>query len=102
MALLADKNGAPGAVLTQKNVNVKQVAGECCAVAIDHVTNGPQLIAGKTYWVAAILPNANEAKTWDAWNLDSGLTVGNGAVTRDGKKWIVSQGTSNAFAVFGQ
>ena len=101
IALLADKNGSPGAVLYQKTVKVLQAEFDCCAVVVDHVTGDIKVTAGKTYWVAAILPDKKEATTASGWNFATNAQTGLSGFY-NGTTWSVGQNSNTAFAVFGK
>ena len=101
IALLADDNGTPGAVLEEKTVKKLETFGSCCVVAVDHVKSGIQVTKGTTYWVAAILPAKKEATTWDAWNFST-YNTGAGLGAFYNGTWNVGQQTYAAFAIYGQ
>ncbi len=99
IALLADNNGVPGAVLQEKKVGSLETFGACCAVAVDHL-NVP-VTAGATYWVGALLPKASQSTTWDAWNFSTTNTNTVPFAFYNGT-WNLTSGSYAAFAVYGQ
>jgi hypothetical protein len=100
IALLADNNGIPGAVLEEKEVKNLDTFGNCCTVAVDKFKTGVQVTAGSTYWVAAILPKKKQSTTWDAWNYSSVNTDSGTAAFYNGG-WTSVPSEYSAFAVYG-
>jgi hypothetical protein len=100
VALLADSNGSPGAVLEQKVVKNLETFGDCCSVAVDKFKKGVAVTGGTTYWVAAILPSKKEATTWDAFNFSTVNTQTVPFAYFNGV-WNVSSGPYTGFAVYG-
>ncbi len=100
IALLADNNGVPGAVLEKKNKGNLEVFGACCSVTVDHLKTGVPVTAGKTYWVAALLPRQTQSATWDVWNFSTKSTNTVPFAFYNGV-WNVSSGPYAAFALYG-
>jgi hypothetical protein len=100
VALLADADGSPGAVLEEKLVKNLETFGDCCAVAVDKFKTGVPVTAGSTVWVAAILPTKKESTTWDAFNFSTVNTDTVPFAFYNGA-WNVSSGPYTAFAVYG-
>ncbi len=104
IALLADSNGVPGKVLTEKTFNVTNEFGGCCKLVVYKVTDGTKLLAGKTYWVGTILPSKSETTTYVGWDYAVPITGGTIAVTSSTQGgWRVSPNQPvSDFAVFGE
>ncbi len=100
IALMADDNGAPGAVLEQKTVKNLETFGQCCAVAVDKLKTGVPVTKGTTYWVGAILPTKKQATTWDAFNFSTVNTANVPFAFYNGT-WNLTSGPYAAFAVYG-
>jgi len=100
VALMADNNGSPGAVLSEKSVKNLEVFGNCCTVAVGRLKTPVPVTAGTTYWVGALLPKKSQSTTWDAWNYSSKDTNSTTFAYYTGT-WNVSSGPFTAFAVYG-
>jgi hypothetical protein len=102
VALLADSNGSPGAVLSQKLVKNLETFGDCCTVATYKLKTGVPVTAGTQYWIAAILPSKKEATTWDAFNFSTANTNTVPFAFYNSSGWNISSGPYTAFAIYGK
>ena len=100
LALMADNNGAPGAVLQEMTVKNLETFGQCCAVAVGKLKTGVPVTAGTTYWVGAILPSKKQATTWDAWNFST-VNTNTAPFAYYNGAWNVTTAAYAAFAVYG-
>jgi hypothetical protein len=101
VALIADNNGAPGAVLAQQTVKNLETFGDCCDVAVAKFKTGVPVTAGTTYWVGAILPSKKQATTWDAWNFST-VNTNTAPYAYYNGVWNVTTAQYAGFAVYGK
>ncbi len=103
VALYSDRNGLPGKILEHWNVRNLPAVGECCKLVKVTSQKGVRIKGGTQYWVVG-RTNQESKRGYNGWEFVWYFNIGPIAfISADtGNVWtLYSDGTENAFAVFG-
>jgi len=102
MALFSDNGGIPDTILAEQNKHDMEQFPYCCSVIKFQLKISVPVIAGQTYWVAAILPKHNQDTTYDVWNYTAKERKPVISAYYHGESWELYKSTYGAFAVYGE